>query len=95
MSQDVFDDRIAFLLSTRSNREIAKLLHVGQDRVRAVRIAQSDHMQILYQMGRLTNVTHQTKQTVIELTPQHPSSADLQIAQIISETSEILANCHP
>jgi hypothetical protein len=36
-------------------------------------------------MGRLTKVTHQIKQTVIELALQHPNFADLQIAQIISE----------
>jgi hypothetical protein len=52
MSQDILDDWIASLLSTRSNREIARLIHVGQDRVRAVRAAQADHMQILRQMGR-------------------------------------------
>jgi hypothetical protein len=51
MSQDVLDDWIASLLSTRSNRKIDKFGHVGQDRVRAVRAAQADHTQILHQMG--------------------------------------------
>jgi hypothetical protein len=68
MSQDVLDDWITSLLSTRSNREIAKLVHVGQDRVRAVRAAQADHTQILHQMGRLTKVTPQIKQAIVELT---------------------------
>jgi hypothetical protein len=36
-------------------------------------------------MDRPTKVTPQIKQAVIELTPQHPNFADLQIAQIISE----------
>jgi hypothetical protein len=31
MSQKILDDWIASLLLTRSNREIAKLVHVGQD----------------------------------------------------------------
>jgi hypothetical protein len=85
MSQDVLDDWIASLLSTRSNREIAKLVHVGQDRVQAVRAAQADHTRILHQMGPPTKVTPQIKQAVIELTLQHPNFAYLQIAQIISE----------
>jgi hypothetical protein len=84
MSQDVLDDWIASLLSTSSNREIAKLVHVGQDRVRAVRAAQADHTRILHQMDRPTKVTPQIKQVVIELTLQHPNFADLQISQIIS-----------
>jgi hypothetical protein len=83
--QDVIDDWITSLLSTRSNREITKLVHVGQDRVRAVRAAQADHTRILHQMGRPTKVTPQIKQTVIELTLQHSNFADFQIAQIISE----------
>jgi hypothetical protein len=85
MSQDVLDDWIASLLSTRSNREVTKFGHVGQDRVRAVRAAQADHRRILHQMGRPTNVTPQIKQVVIELILQHPNFADLKIAQIISE----------
>jgi hypothetical protein len=68
MSQDVLGDWIPSLLSTRSNREISKLIHVGQDRVRAVRAAQADRTRILYQMGSPTKVTPQIKQTVIELT---------------------------
>jgi hypothetical protein len=73
MSQDILDDWIASLLPTRSNREIAKLVHVGQDRVRAVRAVrtvrvvravQTDHTQILHQMGRSTKVTPQIKQAV-------------------------------
>jgi hypothetical protein len=36
-------------------------------------------------MGRSTKATPQIKQTVIELTLQHPNFADLQITQIISE----------
>jgi hypothetical protein len=36
-------------------------------------------------MGRSTKITPQTKQAVIELTPQHPNCANLPIAQIISE----------
>jgi hypothetical protein len=36
-------------------------------------------------MDRPTKVTLQIKQAVIELTLQHPTFADLQIAQIISE----------
>jgi hypothetical protein len=55
------DDWITFLLSTHSNREIAKLVHVGQDRVRAVRAAQADHTRILHQMGRSAKVTPQIK----------------------------------
>jgi hypothetical protein len=85
MSQDVLDDWIASLLSILSSRKITKLVHIGQDRVRAVRAAHADHTQILHQMGRPTKVTHQIKQAVIELTLQHPNLADLQIAQIISE----------
>jgi transposase len=85
MSQDVLSDLIASLLSTRSNREIAKFVHVGQDRVRDGRAAYSDYMRILHQMGRPTKVTPQIKQAVIELTLQHPNFSDLQIAQIISE----------
>jgi hypothetical protein len=45
--------------------------------------------------GPPTKFTPQIEQVVIELTLQHPNVADLQIAQTISETSEILANCHP
>jgi hypothetical protein len=82
MSQDVLDDCIASVLSTRSNREIPKLVHVGEDRVRA---AQADSTRILHQIGGPTKVTHQIKQAVIELTLQHPNFADLQIIQIISE----------
>jgi hypothetical protein len=85
MSQEVLNDWIASLLSTRSNREITKLVHVGQDRVRAVRAAQADHTRILHQMGRLTKVTPQIKQALIGLTLQHPNFADLHITQIISE----------
>jgi hypothetical protein len=85
MSQDVLDDWIRCLLSTRSNREIAKLVHVGQDRVRAVGAAPADHRRILRQMGHPTKVTPQIKQTVRELTLQHPIFADLQITQLISE----------
>jgi hypothetical protein len=48
MSQDVLDDWITSLLSTRSNREIAKLVHIDQDRVRAVRAAHADHTRILH-----------------------------------------------
>jgi hypothetical protein len=84
MNQDVLDDWIASLLSTRSNREIAKLVHVGQDLVRAVRAAQADHTRTLHQMDRPTKVTLQIKQAVIKLTLQHPNFADLQIAQIFS-----------
>jgi hypothetical protein len=85
MSQDVLSDWIASLLSNRSNRAIAKLVRVGQDRVQAVRPAQPDHTRILHQMGRPTKVTSQIKQAVIELALQHPNLADLQITQIISE----------
>jgi hypothetical protein len=85
MSQDVLEDWIASLLSIRSNREISKLVHDGQNRVRVVRAAQADHTRILHQMGRPTQVTPQIKQAVIGLTLQHPNFADLQIAQIISE----------
>jgi hypothetical protein len=56
MSQDVLDDWIASLLSTRSNMEIAKLVHVGQDRVRAVRAAQADHTRILHRIGHPVKV---------------------------------------
>jgi hypothetical protein len=80
MSQDVLDKWIVSLLSTRSNREIAKLVHIGQDRFRAARAAQAGHMQILHQRGRLTKLTLQIKQAVIELTLQHPNFADLQNA---------------
>jgi transposase len=73
------------LLSTRSNKEIAKLVHVGQDRVRSVRAAQADPTRIFLQMGRPTKVTPQIKQMVIQLTLQHLNFADLQITQIISE----------
>jgi hypothetical protein len=55
MSQDVLDDWIASL-STHSNREIAKLVHVAQDRVRALRAAQAEHTRILHQMGHPTKV---------------------------------------
>jgi transposase len=85
MSQDILEDWIAFLLSTRSNREIAKLVHVSQDRVRAIRAAQADHTRILHQMGRPTKVTPQIKQEVIELMLQDLKIADLQITQSISE----------
>jgi hypothetical protein len=85
MSQDVLDDWIASLLSTRSSRKIAKLVHVGQDRVGTVRSSQADHTRILHPMGCPTKVTSQIKQAVTELTLQHPNFADLQIAQIISE----------
>jgi hypothetical protein len=47
MSQNALDDWIASLLSTRSNREIARLVQVGQDRVRVLRAAQADHRRIL------------------------------------------------
>jgi hypothetical protein len=89
MSSDVLGDWITCLLSTRNNREIAKLVHVGQDRVRAVRAAQADQTRILHQMGRRTKVTPQIKQAMIELTLQHPNFADLQIVQIISERCTI------
>jgi hypothetical protein len=56
MIQHVLDDWIASLLSTHSNREIAKLVHVGQDRVLAVRAAQADHTRILHQMDPRTKV---------------------------------------
>jgi hypothetical protein len=62
MNQDVLDDWIASLLSTRSNGEIATLVHVGQDRVRAGRAAQADHMRILHRLGRPTKITAQIKQ---------------------------------
>jgi hypothetical protein len=89
MSQDVLNDLIASLFSTRSNREIAKLVYIAQDRVRAVRAAQAPHTRILHEMSRPTNVTPQIKQAVIELTLQHSNFADLQIAQIISEQFSI------
>jgi transposase len=85
MSQGVLDDWIASILSTRSIREISKLVHVVQDRVRAVRTTQADHTRMLHQMDRPTKVTPQIKQVLIELTLQHSNFADLQIAQIISE----------
>jgi hypothetical protein len=85
MSQDVLNDWIASLLSIFGNRESAKLVHVGQDRVRAVQTAPADHMRILHQIDRPTKFTSQVKQAVIELTLQHPNFADLQITQIISE----------
>jgi hypothetical protein len=85
MSQDVLHDWIAPLLSTCNSREIARLVHVGQDRIRAVRAAQTDHMRFLHQMGRRSKITTQIKQAVIDITLQHPNFADLQIAQIISE----------
>jgi hypothetical protein len=93
MSQDVLDNWIASLLSTRGNREIVKLIHVGQDRVRAVRAAQADQTQILHQMGGPTKVTPQIKQLVIELTLQHPNFADLQVTQVISERIAIPIAC--
>jgi hypothetical protein len=80
MSEDVLDDWIASLLSIRSNRKIAKLVHIGQDRVRSVRAAQAaqaDPTRILHQMGSFTKVTPQIKQTVIELTLQYSNFADL------------------
>jgi hypothetical protein len=39
MGQDILDDWIASLLSIRSNREIAKLVHVGHDYVDMAEIA--------------------------------------------------------
>jgi hypothetical protein len=48
MTQDVLEDWITSLLSTRINREITKLVHVVQDRVRSVRAAQADHTRILH-----------------------------------------------
>jgi hypothetical protein len=93
MSQDVLDDWIASLLSTRSNRKTAKLVHVGQDWVRAVRATQVDHTRILHQVGRPTKVRPQIKQTMIELTLQHPNFTDLHTAQIISERFAIPLAC--
>jgi hypothetical protein len=90
MSQGVLNDWITSLLSTRNNREIAKFVHVGQDRVRAVRAAQADHTRILHQMRHPTKAIPQIKQAVIELTLQHPNFADLQIAQIISDRFELV-----
>jgi hypothetical protein len=43
MSQDVLGDWFASILSTRNNREIVKLIHDGQDRVRAA-AAHADHI---------------------------------------------------
>jgi hypothetical protein len=80
VNQDVLTDWIASLLSARSNKKIAKLVHVGQGRVRAVQAVQADHTRILYKMGRPTKVTPQIKQAVIELALQHLNFADLQIA---------------
>jgi hypothetical protein len=85
MSQDVLDDWIASLSSARDNREIAKFVYVGQDRVRAVRATQADHKRILHQIGRPIKVTPQIKQAVIERTLQRPNFTNFQIAQIISE----------
>jgi SH3-like domain-containing protein len=68
MSQDVLGDWIASLLSIHSNREIAKFVHVGRDRVRAGPAAQADHTRIFHHMGLPTKVTFQIKQAMIEQT---------------------------
>jgi hypothetical protein len=81
MSQDVLGNWIVSLFSIRNNKQIAKLVHVRRNRVRAVQAAQADHTRIRHQMGRTPHI----KQVVIELTLQHPNFADLQITQIISE----------
>jgi hypothetical protein len=61
MNQDVLDDWIASLLLTRSNKEITKLVHVGQDQIQVIRTALADHMRIFHRMGRSTKVTPQIK----------------------------------
>jgi hypothetical protein len=97
MSRDVLDDWIACLLSTRSNREVSKLVHVGQDRVQAVRAAQADDKRILHQIGRPTKATPQIKQAVIKLTLQHLNFADLHKSfvsdsQFVSHARQLIHN---
>jgi transposase len=78
MRQDVLNGWIAFRLL-----EIARVVHVGQDRIRAVRKAQVEPTRFLHRMGRPAKATPEIKQAVIERMLQHPNFSDFQVAQII------------
>jgi transposase len=84
-SADPLDDWIAFLLPTHSLRQIHRIVHVGRDRIRAVRDSYAAGLRLMHRLGPPRKATLEIKQAVINLTIQHPSLSDFHIAEHIHE----------
>jgi hypothetical protein len=80
MEHKPLDDWIASLLPTHSLRQIARIVHVGLDRVRAVRDAHMAGTKLFHRLGVPCKADPPIKKDVIELTIQYPNFSDLQIA---------------
>jgi hypothetical protein len=85
MDHDSLDDWIISLLSNHIVRQIARLVHVGFDRVRAVRDAHISGRKLLHRLGAPCKATPEIEQSVVDLTSRHPKFSDFQIAQMIAE----------
>jgi transposase len=82
MQPKVLDDWVTSLLPTYNIRKIAAICHLSRDRIRAIRDAERS---ALHLRGRPAKATPEIKQAVVELTFQHPTFSDLQIAHLITE----------
>jgi hypothetical protein len=76
------DHWIASLLPTHSLQQLARIVHVGLDRARAVRDAHIAETKLFHRLGAPCKATLPIKKDVTKLTIQHPNFPDLQIAQI-------------
>jgi hypothetical protein len=85
MDHESLDDWIISLLSNHTIRQIAKLLHVSVNRVRAVRDAHLSGAKLFHRLGAPCKATPEIKQSVIDLTILHPNFSDFQIAQMIAD----------
>jgi hypothetical protein len=77
------------LLLIHSIQWIAAHVHVGRERVRAVRNARHARLQLLHQLGPPIKATPDVKSQIIELTIAHPTFSDLQLATFLREDSGI------
>jgi transposase len=74
---------------SHSEREIAKTLHVGRDRVHAVLLAFNAHKKIIHQIGRPQKTNPPIKQRIIQLSDQDGHISDERIAEKINEEFSI------
>jgi hypothetical protein len=82
MEHEPLDDWIASLLRTHSLGQIARIVYLGFDRIRAVHNARIARRKLFHWLGAPSKVTSPIKQDAIELTIPHPKFSNHQIDQI-------------
>jgi hypothetical protein len=84
MDHESLDDCVISLLSNHTIRQIAKLLHVSANRVRAVRDAHLSGAKLFHRLGAPCKATPEIRQSVIDVTLLHPNFSDFPIPPMIA-----------